>query len=240
VPPLPIACAPRPPRPCARFPWTPFGKLGDSTGVARSLNYVGFSSWLKGDFDRAATVCGETLATFNASQDGEGSSWSLLNLAAVALYEGNYESGMKLAKQSLAAAREARFQEGIAWALDILGRISRHRGDRERGEAFLRVSLEHHFELGDRWRTASVLEAIAGYAVDLGETERAATLFGTARAIRDQLGTPVPLAEKATVEADLAALAGATPTADREAAELVGRSMRLADAVAFALRRSEG
>jgi len=220
-----------------QFALTLFGQLGDSTGVARSLNYVGFSSWLKGDFERAATVCGETLATFNASQDGEGSSWSLLNLAAVALYEGNYESGMKLAKQSLAAAREARFQEGIAWALDILGRLSRHRGDHDRGEAFLRVSLEHHFELGDRWRTASVLEAIAGYAVDLGQTERAATLFGAARAIREQLGTPVPLAEKATVETDLATLASAMPVADRESAELVGRSIRLADAVAFALRR---
>lgn len=223
-----------------QFALTIFGELGDSTGVARSLNYVGFASWLKGDFERASTVCGETLATFNASRDGEGSSWSLLNLAAVALYLGNYEIGMKLAKQSLAAAREARFQEGIAWALDILGRLSRHRADLDRGEAFLRLSLEHHFELGDRWRTASVLEALAGYAVERGRNERAATIFGAARALRDQLGTPVPLAERGRVEADVAALTASFAQSDREAAELVGRSMPLADAVAFALQRGEG
>ncbi|MGK2856805.1 MAG: protein kinase domain-containing protein [Thermoanaerobaculia bacterium] len=220
-----------------QFALTIFGDLGDSTGIARSLNYVGFSSWLKGDFERAATVCGETLATFNASRDGEGTSWSLLNLAAVALYQGNFENAMKLAKQSLAAARTSRFREGIAWALDILGKVSRHRGDLERGEAFLRLSLENHVELGDRWRTASVLEALAGYAVARGEAERAAKLFGAARAIRDQLRTPVPLAERPAVDADRETLETLAPAVDLEAADLVGRSWRLSEAVAFAQRK---
>ena len=219
-----------------QFALTIFSDLGDATGIARSLNYVGFSSWLKGDFERAATVCSETLATFNASRDGEGTSWSLLNLAAVALYKGNYEGAMKLAKQSLAAAREARFREGIAWALDILGRVSRQRGDIDRGEAFLRLSLENHVELGDRWRTASVLEALAGYALDRGELERAAKLFGAARVIRDLLKTPVPAAERPRFEADLRMLEALASRADIDAAGVVGRSWRLADTVAFALR----
>ena len=74
--------------------------------------------------------------------------------------------------------------------------MQRSRGDAGSASA-LKDSLRIHFELGDRWRTASLLEALGG-------VNRDARLLGAAAALRRQLGAPVPPVERAQVEGDVA------------------------------------
>ncbi len=213
-----------------------FELLGDSIERQHSLNNIALASWLRGDFERAESIAHSTLRAFQSGEHGEGIAWSTLNLAAIEYYRGNYEHAMNLANAALAESRKAAFREGIAWSLDILGNVSRFRNDHERGEAFLRSSLKHHFALGDRWRIASVLDSLAGYAVEHAEFNRAGILFGAADAMREEMGVPIPLIERGRTSDDRDRLFEACdPTPSMK----LGHTVRPEDVVAYALRRVE-
>ena len=176
---------------------TMWAEVEDPANVARALNSVGFAAWLSGDCPRTVELCEATLQTFRELRDVEGVAWSLLNLAACALYMGNLHRAEERLDECLAWSRSGGFREGIAWSLNLLGLLLRKRGSDALAESALQDSLRLHWELGDRWRTASVLEALGGLRRD-------PRLFGAAAGLRATLGTPIPPVERPQVETDLA------------------------------------
>jgi predicted ATPase len=170
-------------------------ELEDRANAGRSLNYIAFCSWLSGDFARTLELCKGTLQLFRGRRDVEGVAWSLLNLAAALLYSGRLSEAEERLEESLAWSRAGGFKEGMAWSLNLLGLVQRRRGDAGSASA-LKDSLRIHWELGDRWRTASLLEALGGVSRD-------ARLLGAAAALRAQLGAPVPPAERVQVDIDV-------------------------------------
>ncbi|HEX6095318.1 MAG TPA: protein kinase [Thermoanaerobaculia bacterium] len=193
---------------------TIWAELEDRRNVGRSLNYVGFASWLKGDFARTNELCTGTLQLFRDRQDTEGAAWSLLNLAAADLYSGALDRAEARLEECLSWSRAGGYKEGIAWSLNLFGCVLRARGDLQRAETFLHDSLQLHWELGDRWRSASVLEALGGLRRD-------PRLLGAASVLRARLGTPVAPVERAQVEADIASV-GIEPCEVAEAIALLG------------------
>ncbi|HEX2831405.1 MAG TPA: protein kinase [Thermoanaerobaculia bacterium] len=177
---------------------TIWAELEDRANVGRSLNLVAFSSWLSGDFARTNELCEGTLQLFKERHDTEGVVWSLLNLAAAALYSGNARLAEQRLDECLSWSRAGGFKEGVAWSLNLLGCALRVRNE-PRAESILQDSLRLHWELGDRWRSASVLEALGG-------VRRDPQLLGAAATLRTMLGTPVPPAERSQVDADIAAI----------------------------------
>jgi non-specific serine/threonine protein kinase len=176
---------------------TIWAELEDRANAGRALNYVGFASWLKGDFARTLELCGGTLQLFRDRRDTEGVAWSLLNLAAAALYAGDLDRAERRLEECLSWSRAGGFKEGIAWSLNLLGYALRARGELDRARSILQDSLQLHWELGDRWRSASVLEALGGL-------KRDPRLLGAAAALRARLGAPVPPVERTQVDRDLA------------------------------------
>ena len=164
--------------------------------TGRSLNYIAFASWLNRDFARTFELCESTLQLFRERRDVEGMAWSLLNLAAALLYSGRLDTAEERLDECLRWSRAAGFKEGIAWSLNFLGLVFRARGDANAADV-LKDSLRMHWELGDRWRTASLLEALGGVCRD-------PRLLGAAAALRRQLGAPVPPVERAQLDADVA------------------------------------
>ena len=75
-----------------------------------------------------------------------------------------------------------------------------------------------HWDLADRWRTASVLEAIAGLRRD-------PQLLGAAAALRKELGTPVPPAERVQYDEDVKAIGIAESTTPLEDAVAIALSV---------------
>ena len=140
-------------------------ELEDRGNTGRSLNYIAFASWLNRDFARTFELCESTLQLFRERRDVEGVAWSLLNLAAALFYSGRPDAASERLDECLAWSRGAGFKEGIAWSLHLLALVSRARA---RGDAntasLLKESLRMHWELGDRWRTASLLEALGASA----------------------------------------------------------------------------
>jgi non-specific serine/threonine protein kinase len=195
---------------------TIWAELEDRANVGRALNYVGFASWLNRDFARTNELCEETLQLFRERRDTEGTAWSLLNLAAAALYSGQLDRAEERLDECLSWSRTGSFKEGIAWSLNLLGCVLRARGEASRAETILQDSLRLHWELGDRWRTCSVLEALGGLRRD-------PRLLGAAAALRTRLGTPVPPVERAQHDADVAAT-GTSPFDVAEAVEIAAGS----------------
>jgi non-specific serine/threonine protein kinase len=195
-----------------QFSRTLWLELEDRANAGRSLNYVAFASWLNRDFARTFELCESTLQLFRERRDTEGVAWSLLNLAAASLYSGKFDRAEEHLDECLSWSRAGGFKEGVAWSLNLLGYVLRARNELWRAESILQDSLRLHWELGDRWRSASVLEALGGLRRD-------PRLLGAAAALRAQLGTPVPPAEREQHERDLAEV-GSSPFDVAEAVEV--------------------
>jgi hypothetical protein len=110
-----------------------------------------------------------------------------------------------LISESRALSEEVGYKEGVAWSLNLLGFLAHREGDHRWATDLLRESLEIHQDLGDRWRTASVLEALGEVVCAQRRLESAACLFGAARAVREAISAPVPLCERADHEAGISA-----------------------------------
>ncbi|KAA0255349.1 MAG: protein kinase [Acidobacteria bacterium] len=209
-----------------------FAARGDRLGVARSRNYVALAAWLSGDLATAREVAEETLRGFRALGDAEGTVWALLNLGAAARHGGRPAEARRLLRESLALSAEVGFREGTAWSLDLLGNTALLAGETGRARVLLVRSLELHARLGDRWRAASVLEALARLALLEGDARSAARSLGTASAVRQDAGTPVPAVERPAVLEAVSALRRSLGEEGLAAALEEGRSLGLAEAAA--------
>jgi DNA-binding NarL/FixJ family response regulator len=131
------------------------------------------------------------------------------------------------------------YPEDVAWALHhlALALALTGRRDDDRVAAMLRESVLTHARLGDRWRTCSVLETIAGSLLVAREPECAAQLLAAAAAERHRLGTPVPPAEMPALTAATAAAASRLSPETADTARVLGEAMHLDAAVALAVER---
>jgi predicted ATPase/DNA-binding CsgD family transcriptional regulator len=170
-------------------------ELGDTVAVAASRDYLGFVAWLAGDAARADDLCGKAADEFRTAGLHQETAAAIINQGVAAHLGGDPERGAALLQASLDISMRLRYREGIAWALHELGIIVAQ-DDTGTAADMLAESLETHADLGDRWRVASVVETIAEIVIAPADGSLAATLLGASTALRQSLGTPVPLAER--------------------------------------------
>ncbi|WP_437630317.1 protein kinase domain-containing protein [Sorangium sp. So ce854] len=210
-------------------------RRGDTLEAAHALGYTGFAAWLSGDIPRAESACRLALAELRRAGDREGTATALLNLGCAAFYRGELGEAARLCDESEGLSRQVKFKEGIAWTSNIQGLIAIERGDLAFSGRRLRASLRLHRELGDLWRSASVIEALARAAVAAGRPERGARLLGGAAALREAIGTPVPPIERPALAACVEAARAALGDAAHEARVVEGRGAGLDATMAAAL-----
>jgi hypothetical protein len=93
--------------------------------------------------------------------------------------------------------------------------------------------------LGGKLGVATCLESLARVAAAQGQPERAAQLFGAA-ALRDALGAPLPPADRADYERQVAAVRATLGEEAFAAVWAEGRGMPLEEAAAFAMAETAG
>lgn len=172
-----------------------WAELGDTAGVAASQDYLGFVAWLAGDMVRADELCGEAAEAFHAAGLRQEAAAAMINQGVAAHFGGDPERGAALLQAGLDISMRLGYQEGIAWALHELAIIF---AEVDQGTAadMLTDSLETHAGLGDRWRVASVVETIAEIVIAPADASLAAMLLGGSTALRNELGAPIPPAER--------------------------------------------
>ena len=151
-----------------------FADCGDEWGAAQATLLRGCTSWLSGDLDRAESRLRVSLRRYERLGDPEAEASALMNLGAVALYRGDPDRAASLLDAALQRYAALRFPAGLGWAHNLRGLVELRARRTDRAAGHLRRSLAAHRQVGDRWRTASVLEALAELARLDGDAERGA------------------------------------------------------------------
>jgi predicted ATPase/DNA-binding XRE family transcriptional regulator len=193
---------------------------GDLAGEGDALNYLAFVSWLTGDWQHCDELATQALDRFGGRAESEGAAWALLNLGIASRYRGARGRSGALLLESRQLCERLGYAEGTAWCLDQLGALDRDEGDLDMAWSLQQRSLAMHARVGDRWRSASVLDGLAATAARRERYQTAARLLGTAESLRGSIGTPVPPCEQQERAATVAAVTvGIGP---QRYAELIG------------------
>ena len=116
-----------------------------------------------------------------------------------------------------------------------LGRVALREGAVERAVTLLSESLMLARDQGMRLFVAERLEACGAAAIALGQASHAARLFGSAEALREAIGAPLPPVERADYERDVAAARSQLDEAAFATAWAAGQALTLEQAIAYAL-----
>jgi predicted ATPase/DNA-binding SARP family transcriptional activator len=214
-----------------------FQRLGDKGRVAWALNGRGDVALNGADAGRASALYHQSLALFRELDDSWGRAVVLRNLGRVALFQRADAQATQLLEECLALSEAISFRQAIAWALTGLGRAALHQGDSRRAAALYHQSLLLYHELGERSGNVWCLEGLAGVAATQRQPAWSGQLFGVAEALREAIGMPLPLNERADYEHDLALVRAQLDPADFATAWALGRAMPAAQALAEALER---
>lgn len=213
-----------------------FRELGDKRGIAYALNILGLIAHRQGDNERAAKLCEEGLALRRELEDKRGIALALRLLGGVVLHQGDLKRAAALYKECLGLFRELGDKWGMANTLWQLGRLASYLGDQGQSSALFKESLVRQRELGNKADIASCLEGLAGIACAHKEMERALMLFGAAEALREQIGAPLPLAERADYDHQIPMARAGLGENQCAAVWAKGRAMTLEQAIEYALK----
>lgn len=186
-------------------------ELGDESKLSRALDYQGMRELLAGELDRAEVLEREARTRYERDGDGEGLGWVTMLLGAVAHYRGDRLVAHTLLTEARRRSEANSQTATLAWSLQLLGQEARRDGDLDESDQLLGESLKLHNDSGNRWRVASILEALAATALARLDVPRAVRLLAHAALIREKLGTPVPAVEQSDVSATAAAARTALP-----------------------------
>lgn len=166
-----------------------FMELGDEWGVAHSLHYEGISVWQHGKHEEARPLLEESLERYRELGDMQGIA-GVLQLLRVA--QDDPANARALCEESLEMCREIGDKRGMARALIGLGEIALRQGDYVVSRAAYEEGAALFRELGDAWFLAVSLDGLAGAISAQGRPAAAARLLGTAEALFESIGAPLP------------------------------------------------
>lgn len=210
-------------------------KLDARPGVAAVLGNLGVVAQEEGDYETARTLLEECIVLRKEQGERLGYATALGNLGIVMYKMGNYPAARALQEESLAIRRELRDRQGMALALGNLGIVVHEQGDYASARAHQAESLAIRKELDDRWGIAANLKELARVAA-LTDARLAASLWGAAERLREELHSRLPPTEVLPYESTLsAARAALADDAAFDAAWQEGRNMSLPRAIDLAL-----
>ena len=181
--------------------------LGDRYGACWSLTYLGWAAQNDGDLATARQLHEEALAVRRELGDRYGEAWSLSHLGDLERAAGRPAESHRLLEESLATAEKLGNTYCISWSLLRLAKLVRSEGDCPRATELFRRGLAVAGRHGDRIAAAECLEGLAAtLAASPAELQHTASLLGTAHALREAAGAPVPAAELRRYERDVHAV----------------------------------
>jgi len=210
-------------------------QAGDSEAMAAALGNLGVVARDLGQADLAERHLSRSLALWRDLDDRIGMAWTLSGLAMVARASRKLDVARARIEESLAIWRDLGDRQNIANVLSTTGRLARDESDYALARTHLAESLQIFRDIGDRRGLAFVLEGFAGLAADEGHPLRAHCLVASAAALRQITGAGVPPVWRADLERSLERASRGVSRGAIEEANARGRSMTLAQAIAFAL-----
>jgi predicted ATPase len=210
-------------------------ELGDQKAIARTLSNQAGAAKLGGDYERSRTLYAESFATFRAIGDREGVAWSLNHQGDVAREQGDTAGARSLYERALAIFYERGDRWGIAGTLADLGGLARQQKDYSTAHSLYRESIQLFHEMEHKRGIARLLECFASVAAAQANSERSLRLAGSAAALRQHIGAPLPPTEQLRIEEEIEPARAALGNASSSEAWRAGWALPLNVAVDEAL-----
>lgn len=155
-------------------------------------------------------------------------------VAQLAQRAGEFEAAQAGFAEAAALCQQMRDRFAYTVCRSLMGHLLRQQG-RPAEAAVHAETLPVWVELGHRAAVAYELECPGYLAAADRQSERAATLFGAAEALRERIGSPMTANERGEYEAAVAQARAQAEPAVFEAAWTRGRALTMDQAVAYAL-----
>ncbi len=202
-------------------------EVGNKAGMAHALWALASALFdFQGSPVTIHALLEESLALSEEVGDKEASGSCFSLSGKLALSQGDIATARRLLEKSVAINREIGNREHTADSLFHRARVEVHQGENMAARALYEESLAMVARGGDsKGLIPSCLEALADVAAAQGEFTWAARLLGTAEALREALGTPLPPVDRATYERSIAATRAQLGEQSFAAAWAEGRTM---------------
>jgi non-specific serine/threonine protein kinase len=148
---------------------------------------------------------------------------------------GDQPRASQLLEQSVALARRTGASGRLAIVSVYLGQVAFAQGDTRRAALALREGLKLSREWDSAWGMAECLEGLAVVAGADGQAQRAARLLGAAARLREAIGAPVHLVDRADHERTVSVALDALGSESYGAAWAEGQRMPVDAVVAYAV-----
>jgi predicted ATPase/DNA-binding SARP family transcriptional activator len=211
-------------------------RLGDTRGIAASLNNIGGGMIETGDYEAALPLLEESLGLWRLLEKPIAVAQLLQNLAFLACERGDFVAFAPLCAESLALFRSAGDQHGISNILSIQALTANKQGDFSQAAAFAAESIRISADLGSIRDAVYTLETLAEALGGLGEAQKSVVLLGVAGALRVSVEENE---DDTRVEKILAHLRLTQSETAIQSALAHGRSLTPEQAVALALETAE-
>jgi predicted ATPase/DNA-binding CsgD family transcriptional regulator len=173
---------------------------GDRRRVAYAICGLGDVARLRGHAAAAIARYDEALAMFRKAGERLGIATILNGLASAAATTGERDHAAACAIEALELNRHMGHCKGIATTQHVLARIARGDGDDDRAGALDRTALNDFHKLGCRLGSACCLEGLAEHNRRRSNPGEAALLLGSAYALREAIGAPVPPVDRPAID----------------------------------------
>jgi tetratricopeptide (TPR) repeat protein len=156
---------------------TLFQEIGDTRGIAWTLQELGKVEWWSGNYLRATELAEESLALFRNLGDTQGIARTLHNLGDIARDQGDLARSAALLEESLARCWDVGFTGEAALVLNALGDVPCMQGDYAQAMGRYWESLAVCQQLGDRNNTSVSLANLGMLALIQGDDGRVLALL---------------------------------------------------------------
>ncbi|HEY2924087.1 MAG TPA: protein kinase, partial [Candidatus Eisenbacteria bacterium] len=209
--------------------------IDDRHGIAAVLHNLGSVALGQEDYSQARRFYEESLTLERELGDRTGEAITLNGLGTAARAQGDDAAAHVYHDQGLALQRELGERSGIAYSLGELGLLAANAHEFPRARAYLKESLEILRELGDRQGMVDALERCAALEFRQDQPERALTLYGASRALRETLGVEPMPEDQRRIQEDLGTLWDEVGADGAAAVFSKGRAMSLERAFDLAI-----
>jgi len=207
--------------------------LRNKRGIAASLLRLAHLLFVaQGDQAALRSLLDEGLALNDELGEREGIANVYSLSAQLAFRRGDSSSARMQIEKSIQLYREIGQRRGLAESLAILARIVLAQEERMAARVLYDESREIARALNHRWLIATCLEGRADIAAEEGQLPWAVHLWGAADALRETIGVPIPLMERADYERSLATARTGLGERDFAAVWEAGRAMTPEQAIA--------
>ena len=181
---------------------------GNKRGTAFALYQIAEGYLDEGDAVKAYPLFEESYALFKEIGDKALARLALWGLGWVAFQQGNIALARSLLEEASTTFQGEESPDNLenqAWALSHLARVVAFEGDYVTARALYEQCLSIVKQVDFKVWTPFHLEGLAAVVAVQGELPWAARLWGTAEALREGMGTPIPPAYRSDYERSVAA-----------------------------------